>query len=201
MYIHVNQVVEAAREAPEVIQHSFGELDLSKLEGVRFHTWSEYELYLGIYRGLKAAFAHELDAFLKLWLLELIEVEEWYESDMASTEAAKSIYEHFFLKDVADFTLQTWGSSEAEEFANQCITDKTKKVIEGIAVYEQRYGVEDKIGGPGIYKLGLKRLEEEMFFMKIEGVQRAVEIRYDDSWAGYRTLFLETEDEYILLCE
>jgi hypothetical protein len=43
--------------------------------------------------------------------------------------------------------------------------------------------------------------EETEFYLSIDDIIKAVEIKYDDSWAGYRTLFIETTGDFILFSE
>jgi hypothetical protein len=200
MYSDILKLVDAINEVPLRIIDSFKEIDLSNIDITRFHTWTEYEMYLGIYRGNKPSFSNELDAFLKLWLAQLIELEEWHDDYKTQIDFAENVFNNWFLKDAENFVLKLWDCQSAHKFANEAIKDKTCLVIDDKKVYENRYGCVEQ-GGPGIYKMNSHMIDETKFCMAIDDIIKAVEIKYDDSWAGYRTLFLETTEEFILFCE
>ena len=199
MYSDIFQLIDAINEAPLRIIDSFKEIDLSKIDITRFHTWTEYEMYLGIYRGNKPSFSNELDAFLKLWLAELIEVEEWHDDYKTRIDFAENVFNYWFLKDAENFVLKLWDSKSALKFFNEAVKDKTCLVIDDKEVYKNRYGCIE-IGGPGIY-LNSRMIDETEFYLSIGDIIKAVEIKHDDSWAGYRTLFIETAEDFILFSE
>jgi len=197
----IGQLIEIAQKEPKHIIGSFMKLDVSKIETIRFWTMVEYELYLGIYRAGKSIFESELDAFSQLWLAELIEIEEWYDAEwLHDADTPKSLFQNFFLKEVRDYRVKPLEAQWAEAFTNACIEDKLQKVING-RKKEREDGHQDNIGGAGIYTQNHRRLDEATFDLWIQGLIKATQIRHDDSYAGYRTLFLETNTDYILFTE
>ena len=197
----IEQLIETAESFPEQIISYFKKLDISRIDTLRFWTMVEYEAYLGIYRAEKYLFANELDAFSQLWLAELIELEEWYDAEWfheADTQA--NLFQNFFLADLEKFCIKPMKIQWAEAFVNQCIEDKLQNVI-CERKREQNCGDQDSIGGAGVYTQNQQRLDEVTFQLRIEGITKATQIRHDESWAGYRTLFLETKTNYILFAE
>ena len=161
----------------------------------------EYELYLGIYRAEKSIFANELDAFSQLWLAELIEMEEWYDAEwFHEADTQTTLFQHFFLKDMAEFCIKPLEAWWAETFVNQCIEYKLQQVIDE-RKREQKCGVQDNIGDAGLYTQNQQRLDETTFHLRIEGITKATQIRHDESSAGYRAIFLETNTSYFLFSE
>lgn len=198
---NIFQLRETAEKVPEQIIGYFTKLDLSKVETRRFWTMVEYELYLGIYRAEKSLFVNELDAFSRLWLAELIEMEEWYDAEwLHAADVPQSLFQNFFLKAMRDYRIKPLEVRWAEAFVNACIEDKLHKVINGRKM-EREDGHQDILGGAGIYAQNHQRLDEATFHLRIEGLTKATQIRHDGSYAGYRTLFLETNTDYILFSE
>jgi len=195
----ISQLIAIAEKEPERIIGSFMKLDLSKVETIRFWTMVEYELYLGVYRAKKTIFADELDAFSQLWLAELIEMEEWYDAAwLHDADTPKSLFQNFFLPALREYRIKPLDIRWAEAFANACIKDKRQKVI---SKRKEEREKQDTIGGAGIYTQRQQRLDETTFQLRITGLTKATQIRHDNSYAGYRTLLLETGTDYILFCE
>ena len=183
------------KESHNLIAHSFTDIRLGSIDVVRFWTQQEYQQYLGIYRGKKILFSNELDAFLKLWLAELIECEEWYDLTQVSAEEAELIICNWFLANdstCGDYSYHYMkprlvDNLWAESWSNQAIADKCQLV--------------NKRKEAGIYTKNGQAIDKENFSLKIDGIVKAIEIKHNPNWAGYRTLFIETEKEYLLISE
>ena len=195
--LQLYDVVENEK-ARKLIINSFSGLKIDEIDVTRFYAPREYEGDLGVYSGKKSSFVNELDAFLKLWLAELIEVEEWYDYHHLNDENAESMMNIWFLEGVCDynnyknFNLKLVDNSWAEKWANQVILYNYH-----LSMGDRRSGEKDA----GVFKKNWQLIDEEKFSLSIEGIVKAVEIMYNPNWAGYRTLFVETKHEYVLISE
>lgn len=166
--------------------------------------WSmvEYQQGLFIYSSKKIQYSNELEAFLELWAKSLIDIEEWHDYFKSSMEFAVPIYENFFKEDYKKYNIREISIDDA----NTYISCSIKDMLENMTYTRNRYMVETYThklpnGVPGIYVNGSIIKEDEFNFTIEMPIVSAEELSYDDGWAGYRELFLETEDEYIFFTE
>lgn len=175
---------------------------IKNVDSTIFSAIVQYEHWLGIYRSQKNQYKNGLEAFITLWTCSLVDIEEWHDHYESTTEFAEAIYKNFFQKDLAKYDFQDCKPDEAKEY----IMHKVKRMTQNVKNNREKYPLNSNDiiypnSIPGIYE-NWKIVNEDFFeFILTEKVIAAMEFYYNESWAGYKTLFLETEKEYIYFCE
>ena len=184
MEISIHNLPKLVKDNPELILQSFENLNLFKISIISFEGKYEYDSSPNINSGKKNAFLNEVDAFLSFWLADVIECEEWYGNyeQHEDVDFPKAIFQHWFLKDVEDFTLKPLTINFATKYINEVLKYKRQ-----VASIRESYEGSTR--------------DLATFQLEKENILKAIEISYDDSWAGYRVIFLETHDEYVLFSE
>lgn len=166
-------------------------------------TSKEYDPALFIYSTDKGQYANLLEAFMELWTMSMIDEEEWYGDRFQSNmEHAISIFENWFVKDYQGYNFVEISPAEAENY----IYERVELLKSNMTYARRRYPLEVydcKLPNivPGIYVNGSMIIEEEFQFNIEKPVLWAEQLQYDVRYAGYRELFLETEDKYIYFLE
>ncbi len=166
--------------------------------------WSmvEYQQGLWIYSSDKNQYSNVLEAFINLWTANLIDIQEWYDYFQSNTEFGKSIFENFFMKDFSKYNIKNISVDDAKGY----IYGSIGAMLDNMAYTRKKYPVEvynhkRPSSTPGIYVNGSIVKEEEFKFDIAKPILRANELKYDHYRAGYRELFIETEDQYIYFNE
>jgi len=197
MCSNILQLTEEIKKTPETIINSFNAFNILDIEITRFSTGSQIEPYFGIYCMKKASCTSEIDAFLKLWLAELIVDYEWYEQiNSVSSHIAKWILDGTFTFSVEE-DFEGW----AERGVNQRID----------GIYQSFLFQKERSERIGLIELGLFKLDSQMNFqkvnvklnskespLKIDGIIKVVKVSYDAYFKG-QALFVETDSDYILM--
>ena len=197
MCSNILQLTEEIKKTPETIINSFNAFNILDIEITRFSTGSQIESYFGIYCMKKASCTSEIDAFLKLWLAELIVDYEWYEQiNSVSSHIAKWILDGTFTFSVEE-DFEGW----AERGVNQRID----------GIYQSFLFQKERSERIGLIELGLFKLDSQMNFqkvnvklnskespLKIDGIIKVVKVSYDAYFKG-QALFVETDSDYILM--
>lgn len=187
---------------PGSIVNYIANYKMKNVDSTIFSAIVQYEHWIGIYRSKKDQYKTRLEAFVTLWTCSLIDIEEWHDYYEPTTAFAEAVYENVFKKDSEKYEPKDYDSHEAREY----IMYKVERMIQNIKSNREKYPLKSSDiiypnGMPGVY-VNRKIVNENLLEFKLyERVVKAVELYNDDSWAGYKEIFLETEEEYIYFCE
>jgi len=166
--------------------------------------WSarEYQQGLWIYSSDKNQYSNVLEAFIELWTAYQIDMQEWNDSLQSNKEYGKSIFENFFMEDYKKYNIKSISVYDAKAYVHGSI----EKMLVNMAYTRKRFPIEVynhkwPSSVHGIYVNGQIVAEDKFEFNIVKPILRADELRCDYNWAGYRELFIETEDQYIYLNE
>jgi hypothetical protein len=166
--------------------------------------WSvvEYQQGLFLYRTNKNQYDNVLEAFIELWTRNLIDIEEWHYNFINGEQFANQIFESFFKVSYAKYKIRGISTEDAIDYIARSISDMVKNIVYSRTKYPiNDYNYKYPCGVPGIYENGSIIKEDKISFTIEKTVLWANELKYEVSWAGYREIFLETEDEYIYFNE
>jgi hypothetical protein len=172
------------------------------ITGTIFYTYKEYQNYLQIYRSNKSQYHHSLEAFVSLWISALIDEEEWYDLFEPNIKSADDIYNNWFKKEINQYTFHHVTTNSLREY----VLSKANKMKELVKEYRQKNPlIKCRIiypsSIPGIYINRDMQDEQEYTLNLSKNVIVAEELSSYDNWAGYKEIFIETEQEYIYFRE
>ncbi|UHA73733.1 hypothetical protein [Paenibacillus sp. 481] len=173
-----------------------------RITGIIYYPGKEYEALMYIYRSDKSQYGDPLEAFASLWTNALVDTEEWHSYFEPTLEFGHDIFENFFKKDVRTYTYNDSTVEDMREYI--CYRLKRMKELVQKCRKREPLEIDDPICYPtvrGIY-VNTVLVDETKFELVLPAqILAGVELSYDASWAGYKTLFLETEAEYIFFTE
>lgn len=184
------------------IVNAFSKYKRNLIDSIVIRTMTEYELWLSIYSCDKNNFNNSIDAFSCLWLTYLIDCEEWHSYYQSNYEFAEAVYKNFFINYILELQPSPIKLEFAEQYINNAILHKTDLILRNRNTYPvDNYNlIYSQTGIPGIY-LNLKMVDEKKFSFTLPSIVNAIELKYDNTWAGYRDIFIETKDKYLFFSE
>ncbi|AKO91435.1 hypothetical protein [Priestia filamentosa] len=172
MNISQKVIKERKREVIEAI------LDMKQKEvhRLRARIPIEYASEFCLYRASKKKFHDELDAYSTLWVQMLDDDEEW--TYKIGEEVANGIYTYWIQNEKKDYTFQRLDVKEVEEY-----------ILGGAAVMIKSENIEYEYG------------RTSPSFRLNGAIISSLELRHVMSYAGYREILFESEQEYGLFVE
>jgi hypothetical protein len=173
-----------------------------EITGTIFYTYKEYENYMQIYRTSKSNYKDVLEAFVSLWVSTLIDEEEWHEHFEPTFDFADSIYNNWFKKEISQYTFHNAITETLIEY----IISKAIRMKELVQDYRNNnplthHNLTYPSPIPGIY-INRDMIDEQKYIFQIsKNPIEAVELNSNNEWAGYKEIFIETEEEYLYFRE
>lgn len=172
------------------------------ITGTIFYTYKEYENHLQIYRTSKSQYDNKLEAFISLWISTLIDEEEWHDHFEPNIEFADSVYNNWFKKEINQYTFHHVATESLREY----VISKANRMKELVKEYRSnntlmQSSITYPSSIPGIYINRDMQDEQEYTLNLSKNVIVAEELKYYENWAGYKEIFIETEQEYLYFRE
>lgn len=173
-----------------------------EITGTIFYTHQEYENYMQIYRTTKSQYNNVLEAFVSLWVSALIDAEEWHDNFEFNVDYADGVYNNWFKKEVSCYTFNNVTTESLREY----VIYKALRMKELVVKYQnnnplKQCNITYPSSIPGIYR-DRYMIDEQRYELIIpKNLVAAEELYYYNNWAGYKDIFIETEQEYIYFSE
>ncbi|MFP3887729.1 hypothetical protein U8V97_20010 [Priestia filamentosa] len=172
--MNISQIV--IKERKRKVREAILDMKQKEVHRIRARIPIEYTSEFYLYRVSQKQFHDELDAYITLWVQMLDDDEEWtYRID---EEVTNGIYTYWIQNKMKDYTFQRLDVKEVKEY-----------ILGGTAVMIRSENIEYEYG----------RLSPSF---RLNGpLISSLELRYVKSYAGYREIFFESEQEYGLFVE
>lgn len=169
-----------------------------EITGIIFYTCKEYENYMQIYRTNKSQYHNVLEAFVSLWVRTLIDEEEWN----GNFELDFDLVDSMFKKEIDRYTF----NYVATEALRDYVVTKVLRMKDLVKEYRNKNPLKQSnitypSSVPGIY-MNRTMIDEQKYVLNLpKNLIAAEELYYYNIWAGYKDIFIETEQEYIYFRE
>ena len=175
----------------------------SKIKSIFIWTMAEYQQTVSLYRVRKDSCFDEIDAFVSLWLASKIDYENWWSLNNSIDEIeTENLYEYNLKQYIDSIDLAIKEPSFFSQYSKCQIEEKVefvKKFRPRHPIRSANLDVAESIDN-GIY-INYKFVDEHNFNFEEVKVVSGYQLHYDNSYAGYRDLFFESEQEYFYFTE
>ncbi|MEI7024737.1 hypothetical protein [Paenibacillus sp. y28] len=186
----------------ELIKYYMAASGQKEVTGLVICTRQPNENYLGLYRTRKDQYGNALEAFITLWTRGLADKEGWAVYSEFDEELLHHLFHYWLLKDVDRYTFpHTPGPLPLRDHIMKKIARLKGHLTAGRVQQASEAAVAEEYDGiPGIY-IDRQRADEQVFHFMIPAPLYGEQLFSIPSRAGYKGIFLETDQEYIYFDE
>ncbi len=172
--------------------------DRRYIDSLFMWTMVEYDQAIYVYKCEKTRYADSKQAFLNLWLASTIDIENWNDTFSNNMKDLENIYDNFFVEYLSTLEIVLDDPCSVKKYIDYKVKYKVEQVkknrekdyFEGTSFSDTKTIFNSRF-------VNLKSVHENHFCIPIIKPINCARLSYDNSYAGYKEFFIETEGEYV----